>query len=200
MTWRRKTCRIASRAGDRGELANSGQDIVGDDDRPIACPQECRALGGGLGIARQHHGRRKTRLGQPLGVVLEDFRIATIGPTHEQQDVRAGAPKRGDLGPAEGPGRDVHHPRPGTQSDAVARQGRHGALIADHGQPQATAGARTDQWVDPWVRTQRRQRPLDAFKHIGARGRGHGGATAYLPVVEVDEQSLGEGAAHIDAR
>ena len=171
MTWRRNTSRIAARAGPGFSTPMRGSTLsVATAGTPAAGQRRPPPRRGRRRCRRRTTGTRSRAVGEPGRVVPQHVRVAAVGAADEQHHVGPVRSQRGDAGPVEPAGGDVHDPRAGRQADPVPGLGRHQRLVPDHGEPQPAAGRRADVrlgHVRPGLADGPLDRRVQAVQHVG---------------------------------
>ena len=139
----RNTYRIAARAGTGFSTPIRGQHVVGRHDRAPRPSSSPHTSSRASVLPATTIGTRTPRRGEPSGVVEQHLGVAAVGAADQQDHVRPCRSKLADRGRRQLAGRDMDDPGAGRQPDAVAGLRGHERLIADDGQSQPPAGART---------------------------------------------------------
>ena len=189
----------------RGEHADAGHHVVGDDVRVV--PQGLLDLGPGVDVARDHDGAGPAAGHDAPGRVDDHLGVAAVRPARQQHHVRSGrvpqaAPER-CVRHTTRSGDDLDHPATAGEGDPAAGLGGDELLVADHGDPQPPARGRAGQHlgvVGPRVLlAQRGEARVVPVEDVGpdrrrVRRLGHDPALG-----QVDQRRLGEGGAEVDA-
>ena len=191
--------------GVRGEHADAGHHVVGDDVRVVL--QCLFYLGPGVHVAGDDDGAGPAAGDDAPGRIDDHLGVAAVGPARQQHHVRPGrvpqaAPER-CVRHTTRCGDDLDHAAAAGERDPAAGLGGDQLLVADHGDPQATSGAGAGEHlgvVGPGILlAEGGQAGVVPVEHVGldrrrVRRLGHDPALG-----QVDQGRLGEGGAEVDA-
>ncbi len=169
-----------------------------------AASNSSRDLGLGVDVAGDHDRSAPPGLRQGGGAREQHLGVAAVGAADQEHHVGPAGPQVAEAVAGQAAAGDVHDAAAARERDATAGLGGDQGLVADHRDPQPSAGRRAGQHLGvrgPGVdRGQLGQAGVPAVEHVGVDRGAVVGARQQLTGLHVDQRGLGEGRPEVHAR